>query len=270
MAFCKNCGTKLEDGTKFCPKCGTSTEADDAEQMTRKQVFEGTIHKCPNCGAAVGAFDALCPQCGFELNEKKGSSIAKEFAEKLDAIESDREEGKASNVFSSMFSFGKVSKADNRKASFIKSFVVPNTKADLTEFLIMALENFDPSIAAKGLMLAGFKAGPGATADEIKNEKAIQSAWQIKIEQLYKKAKLSFGKDSSFSAIQEMYDEKMGLYNKYKKRNRIIILSILGAVVVFYVVLFVWLGASDSKSSSSQKNPQTVETSIESSVETSE
>ena len=21
MAFCKNCGNKLEDGTKFCPKC---------------------------------------------------------------------------------------------------------------------------------------------------------------------------------------------------------------------------------------------------------
>lgn len=270
MAFCKNCGTKLENGTKFCPKCGAATDASDAEQTIRKQVFEGTIHKCPNCGAAVGAFDALCPQCGFELNEKKASSIAKEFAGKLDAIESERAEEKTSNVFSSMFSFGKVSKADNRKASFIKSFVVPNTKADLTEFLIMALENFDPSVAAKGLLLAGFKAGPGATSDEIKNEKAIQNAWQIKIEQLYKKAKLSFGKDSSFSTIQEMYDEKMGLYNKYKKRNRIIILSIVGAIVIFYVILFVWMGASDSKSSSKQNNPQSIEKNIESSVETIE
>lgn len=25
MAFCKNCGNKLEDGTKFCPKCGNPT-----------------------------------------------------------------------------------------------------------------------------------------------------------------------------------------------------------------------------------------------------
>lgn len=270
MSFCKECGTKLDENSKFCPNCGASVNSDSAEQVSRKQVFEGTVHKCPSCGELVGAFDAVCPSCGFEINEKKGSSFAKEFAEKLDAIESDREEGKASNVFSSMFSFGKVSKTDNRKASFIKSFVVPNTKADLTEFLIMALENFDPSIATKGLLLASFKAGPGATADEIKNEKAIQSAWRIKIEQLYKKAKLSFGKDSSFSAIQEMYDEKMGLYNKYKKRNRIIILSIIGAVVVFYVVLFVWMGASASKFNSNQKKSQTVETSIESSVETSE
>ena len=26
MAFCKNCGEKLEDGTNFCPKCGNSIE----------------------------------------------------------------------------------------------------------------------------------------------------------------------------------------------------------------------------------------------------
>ena len=25
MTFCKNCGNKLEDGTKFCPKCGNPT-----------------------------------------------------------------------------------------------------------------------------------------------------------------------------------------------------------------------------------------------------
>ena len=25
MAFCKNCGTKLDDGAKFCPKCGNPT-----------------------------------------------------------------------------------------------------------------------------------------------------------------------------------------------------------------------------------------------------
>lgn len=25
MVFCKNCGNKLEDGTKFCPKCGNPT-----------------------------------------------------------------------------------------------------------------------------------------------------------------------------------------------------------------------------------------------------
>ena len=27
MAFCPNCGTKLEDGKRFCPNCGTQIEA---------------------------------------------------------------------------------------------------------------------------------------------------------------------------------------------------------------------------------------------------
>lgn len=28
--FCKNCGAQVEDGTKFCPCCGRSTEAEPA------------------------------------------------------------------------------------------------------------------------------------------------------------------------------------------------------------------------------------------------
>lgn len=26
MAFCKNCGTQIQDGAKFCPKCGETTQ----------------------------------------------------------------------------------------------------------------------------------------------------------------------------------------------------------------------------------------------------
>ena len=28
MAYCKNCGTKLDDGAKFCPKCGNPTNGE--------------------------------------------------------------------------------------------------------------------------------------------------------------------------------------------------------------------------------------------------
>jgi TM2 domain-containing membrane protein YozV len=27
MAFCSNCGTKLNDGAKYCPKCGIATDS---------------------------------------------------------------------------------------------------------------------------------------------------------------------------------------------------------------------------------------------------
>ena len=37
MAFCGNCGTKVEDGKKFCPECGTVMEA-KAPQQAQPQV----------------------------------------------------------------------------------------------------------------------------------------------------------------------------------------------------------------------------------------
>lgn len=260
MSFCKECGAKLDENATFCQNCGVSVKnSDNADQVSRKQVFEGAVHKCPSCGELVGAFDAICPSCGFEINEKNGSSAIKLFSEKLEKIESEASEHGGSNVLTSMFSFGKVGKAVSRKTSLITTFSVPNTKSDLTEFLIMALENFDPGIASKGLMLAGFSRA-GCSATEVKEEKSVQKAWLAKIEQLYKKAKLSFGKDKSFSQIQELYDEKMNLYKKYKKRNFIIIISILAGIIIFYAVMFGW-SFSQIGNDSKPATQQTVESS---------
>ena len=30
MAFCQNCGVKLEEGVKFCPNCGSAVEGNTA------------------------------------------------------------------------------------------------------------------------------------------------------------------------------------------------------------------------------------------------
>ena len=37
MAFCGNCGTKVEDGKKFCPECGTVMEAKASQQTQQNQ-----------------------------------------------------------------------------------------------------------------------------------------------------------------------------------------------------------------------------------------
>ena len=34
MAFCSNCGKRLEDGTKFCPECGTPMGAGQQMRVT--------------------------------------------------------------------------------------------------------------------------------------------------------------------------------------------------------------------------------------------
>ena len=37
MAFCRKCGTKVDDGVKFCPSCGNSMEAPAPEHQAHTQ-----------------------------------------------------------------------------------------------------------------------------------------------------------------------------------------------------------------------------------------
>lgn len=52
MAFCEKCGTKVEEGTKFCPNCGNvieATAAPEAQTTEQEQATEQT--------SATAAFD---------------------------------------------------------------------------------------------------------------------------------------------------------------------------------------------------------------------
>ncbi len=37
MAFCKNCGNQVSDGTKFCPKCGQAVDGVPQQQVHQQQ-----------------------------------------------------------------------------------------------------------------------------------------------------------------------------------------------------------------------------------------
>lgn len=50
--FCANCGSKINEGVKFCPECG-----EKAPEVT-KRIF------CHNCGAKLNANTKFCPECG--------------------------------------------------------------------------------------------------------------------------------------------------------------------------------------------------------------
>ena len=119
MAYCVNCGTEIVPNAKFCQKCGHPTGAQN-DSSTRKQEFAGKIYKCPNCGEVLKAFEINCPACGHELRGAKASSAVKEFALKLEAIESRREYEKPRGLFSAVESQQRVSKTDEQKISLIK------------------------------------------------------------------------------------------------------------------------------------------------------
>ena len=51
MAYCKNCGNKLDNGAKFCPKCGNSAPKDDEWKFS--------------VNWKTGAFGCLRGSCGY-------------------------------------------------------------------------------------------------------------------------------------------------------------------------------------------------------------
>lgn len=115
MAFCQKCGTKLADGAKFCPNCGTSSNTvESGAHNTRVQKFEGEIRKCPNCGAVLKSFQSVCPECGHELRNIATSAEIAKFVKKLKNASSD-------NVH-----------------KIIDAFIIPNSREEILEFLILA------------------------------------------------------------------------------------------------------------------------------------
>ena len=213
VMFCPYCGTKLDDGARFCKNCGEAvsdtaeqtpkvqqTESPDGNPSERKTVYEGYIHKCPNCGEVLDSFAVNCPTCGYEFRGVKGAISVREFAKKLEEIESKRP--------TSRFGFKKVlenqntvNETDMKKISLIRSFVIPNTKEDMLEFLILASSNINLQ-----------RYNDFDTISE--SEKAVSDAWQAKFEQAYEKAKLSFGDTPEFEKIHAIYKKKTGEVEK--------------------------------------------------------
>lgn len=120
MAFCTNCGKQLADGAKFCANCGTSIASTNDGQ--RRTFYDGEIYKCPHCGEVLKAFESVCPTCKLELRGAKAVGSVREFALKLENVNS-----------------------EEKRIELIKNFYIPNTKEDIYEFFIYAMSNLSTS-----------------------------------------------------------------------------------------------------------------------------
>lgn len=179
MKICAKCKASVKDDCKFCTECGAGIEAEtEAETGARVQEFAGKILKCPNCGEVLRALSAKCPACGFELREVGNSSSVKEFSEKLNNTISVRQ-----------------------KISLITNYPIPNAKADIFEFLILATSNFE---TAKYMKATG-------------SQKDLDEAWLGKIEQCYSKAEALFRDDKDFDKLKAIYDSDIKELKKAKE-----------------------------------------------------
>ena len=225
MAYCKNCGSRLVDGAKFCQKCGCAVTGDPASFGQRRQEYEGKIYKCPNCGEILPSFVRACPACGLELRGVRATGAVKEFALKLEAIESRRR-------FQRIDSNSEISTTDEQKINLIKSFSVPNSKEDILEFMILATSNVNMRTYDH------FNNNPS------KSEEAINDAWLSKIKQVYEKAKNSYGNEDDFAQIRSLYENCSSDINKAKKKNFkayiitiILIFGLMPAIIILFSII---------------------------------
>lgn len=81
MAFCRDCGKYLMEGSKFCSHCGKQQDVEQSNNaFERKQEWGGKIIKCPSCGTDLPSFTAICPGCGHEINSAQVTRSVKEFS----------------------------------------------------------------------------------------------------------------------------------------------------------------------------------------------
>lgn len=204
MAYCSNCGAKLNNGDKFCSSCGKSViDSISNDNSTRKEEYIGKVLKCPYCCEILESFTTTCPSCGYELRNVKPSDAVKEFSLKIEKIESNRKYEKTHGFFSNL---NRISRTDEQKISLIKSFSVPNSKEDMLEFMILAYSNINLNIY-------------DGTKVYSASQKALNDAWLSKVGQVYEKAKLSYSNDRLFEKINQYYNKCNADIRKYKRKG---------------------------------------------------
>lgn len=232
--FCSSCGTKLDPNAKFCKGCGLPVSADNSNAQ-RQQEFAGKIYKCPSCGEILKSFEINCPVCGYELRDTKVSSAVKEFALKLETIESKREYEKPRGIFETSETLTRITKTDEQKISLIKSFSVPNSKEDMLEFMILATSSMN------------MKTYDSSNTSVSKSEKEITEAWFSKVQQVYEKAKRCYLTDETFIEIKDLYDKCNDEIRKRKKIGVIKCICMFGWIPLFLIITFVSIVISSPK-----------------------
>lgn len=228
MAFCISCGTQLAEGAKYCQKCGVQVRRGSTPTNSRQQEYVGKVYKCLQCGEVLKSFEINCPACGHELRGVKASTAVKEFALKLEAIESRREYEQPRGIFARAEALQRVSKTDEQKISLIKSFAVPNSKEDILEFMILATSSIN---------LNAYDTTNGAS----KSDQELNAAWLSKVQQVYEKAKRSYASDNIFGEIKHLHDK---CYDGIKKKKKSVIAKyvlMLGGPWILILIMCVLL-----------------------------
>lgn len=203
----------------------------------------GNIIKCPSCGAQVTGGSAVCPECGYTFSNVAANSSAEKLQEKLDAFNRRQEEREDNRTIA-----GQITKVcsqglgmDNTykyKMDIISTFPVPNTRADLLEFLTM-------------LQYRAKSTGP-RNGQNMSREEDLSYAYWLLFTNCINKARLSFSNDKDFQPYFSFYEEEIkktkGIFGFLKTSSplvKIITTALgLGLLVLIFFILIISIAIS--------------------------
>lgn len=231
MAYCQKCGKRIDDSAKFCKYCGAEAFRPRIENVPshmedyRKSL---KLSKCPECGETMPPFATRCSSCGSVL---QGKNSVVELSILLDEIERTRPKQDRIRKIRRLRRNNEpepVTPTDQRKATLIQSFPIPNTKEDLIEFTVLAASNIDPRDFAE-------------THHSSSSNKAISSAWYAKMQQAEAKALVVLKDDSELKTVLQKCEkiEKRVVKSRKKTELRAGVSLTLGIFAVLVAILCV-------------------------------
>lgn len=152
----------------------------------------GNVLKCPSCGAQVVGGSALCPECGYAFSNVGANSSYEKLSAKLEAIEVAYRD--KSSISIPLYG---VSNKVKEMANVIRMFPVPNTRADLLEFLAS--------------MSAQISSMEQAQSMQVFEVQMMRNAYEAKYKECVNKARISFANDPDFAPYLQ---KKSGFFSK--------------------------------------------------------
>lgn len=182
----------------------------------------GSLQKCPACGAMVTGGSAVCQDCGYAFNSSEALVSRERLYELIVKIDKEYVVETGILVDPRRANAGKAS----LKATAIVNFPVPNTRADLLDFLSFLSALANPS-ARKDYMSSFL-----ATA----TEDLGYAYWQL-YASCINKARISFAKDKSFAQFYASYERMMVEAKKFRLPDAAKIFILLGSLALFGIFL---------------------------------
>lgn len=244
---------KQTQASRVAPLAGSATppppppEAKPEPAQSAGNTFKyGTVLKCPNCGTRIKGGSAVCPSCHYTFHGISANASIERLNAKLEAFD------KQNNISSDVVSFGKnlgtgclafclwpiavpilLLKSGNkpiyrRKFDLISNFPVPNTRADLLDFLALVQQRANSTAPKNG------------TSSVLSNEDQGYAYWLLYCNCI-NKARINFADDSSFASFFSFYEREhrrskgiMAFLNRNTKIFLIILWIIAFGAYVWY------------------------------------